>query len=200
MYAAHIEGEPVELEVLSVYRRNMVVQDRRSKSIFQQSTGECIAGKFTGKSLPILAGELVRWGEWKREHPDTLVAREPERWTGVVPKRVIEFMLDRATRRVRVPGEVALDGRLAAEEPVVGVVVNGVSAAWTVALLREKSLLRVTLGGAEITLAYSANGDRVRVWRGHGEAPSSPAELISCVRGYWAGWVEFHPATELFTR
>jgi hypothetical protein len=45
----------------------------------------------------------------------TLVACEPERWTGVDRKRVIEFMFDRATRRGRVPGEVALDGRFSGD-------------------------------------------------------------------------------------
>ncbi len=200
VYAANVDGAEVELEIASVYRRNMVVRDRRTGSIFQQATGECIAGPLEGRSLSVLSAELVRFGAWRSEHPETQVALEPERWAGLVPKRVIAWMLERATRRVRTPGLVALDDRLPAEAPVVGVVCKGVAAAWTIEALRLARSVRATVGGVELSLGYDASTDRVRVWRGHDDAPTSAHALIPHVRGYWAGWVEFHPESELHAR
>lgn len=200
VYAANIDGAEVELEVASVYRRNMVLRDRRTGSIFQQATGECIAGPLEGRALPVLSAELLRFVAWRAEHPETLVAIEPERWEGLVPKRVIAWMLERATRRVRTPGMAVLDDRLLPEEPVVGVVCNGVAAAWTIEALRDKRSVRATVGVVELSLGYDARTDRVRVWRGHDDAPTSAHALIPHVRGYWAGWVEFHPESELHAR
>ena len=55
---------------------NLVMYDRETDSLFQQASGEGFEGALEGQRLQELEEEswgLVRWGQWKSEHPDTLV-------------------------------------------------------------------------------------------------------------------------------
>jgi len=56
IFNAEIEGEKLYFKVSAVWRRNMVMIDDQSKSLWQQATGECIYGKYKGKHLELLSG------------------------------------------------------------------------------------------------------------------------------------------------
>jgi hypothetical protein len=57
IFNSEIEGEKLYFKVSAVWRRNMVMIDDQSKSLWQQATGECIYGKHKGKYLELLSGE-----------------------------------------------------------------------------------------------------------------------------------------------
>ena len=55
---------------------NLVMYDRETDSLFLQATGEALEGDLKGEALAELGEDqwkLVPWGQWKAEHPDTLV-------------------------------------------------------------------------------------------------------------------------------
>lgn len=55
---------------------NLVMYDRETDSLFLQATGKGLEGELAGETLQELAKEswgVVPWGQWKSEHPDTLV-------------------------------------------------------------------------------------------------------------------------------
>ncbi len=58
-----------------LYRSNKLMFDRETKSLWNQMTGEAVAGKLAGSDvrLQVLPVVLTSWGEWKRRHPDTKV-------------------------------------------------------------------------------------------------------------------------------
>ncbi len=55
---------------------NLVMYEPETDSLFLQASGQALEGELTGEALEELAEEswgLVPWGQWKSEHPDTLV-------------------------------------------------------------------------------------------------------------------------------
>ena len=55
---------------------NLVMYDRETNSLFLQASGEGLEGELAGEELQELAEGtwgLVPWGQWKSEHPNTLV-------------------------------------------------------------------------------------------------------------------------------
>jgi hypothetical protein len=57
-----------------------VVYDRQTRSVWLHLTGECIEGPFKGTTLKAIAGRHVLWSEWKRDHPNTQVMGEEQRF------------------------------------------------------------------------------------------------------------------------
>ena len=58
-----------------LYRSNKLMYDRKTRSLWNQLTGEPVVGKLVGSGikLRVLPIVLTSWGEWKRRHPDTTV-------------------------------------------------------------------------------------------------------------------------------
>ncbi|MCH7664815.1 MAG: DUF3179 domain-containing protein [Acidobacteria bacterium] len=55
---------------------NLVMYDTQSDSLWLQSSGEGLEGARRGQKLEELPAEawgVVRWGEWRQQHPETLV-------------------------------------------------------------------------------------------------------------------------------
>ena len=55
---------------------NLVMYDRETDSLWLQSSGEGLEGSLAGRQLQELDEEqwgIVRWGDWRKAHPDTLV-------------------------------------------------------------------------------------------------------------------------------
>ena len=199
MYAAEIDGRALTFEVASVWRRNMLIRDHQTRSIWQQATGECLAGPLKGRAMEILGGDLCTWAAWRRDHPRSQVVLEPEVWTGIVPRAFIMRMLERATSRVLAPGLVRADHRLALTADVAGISVRGEAKAYPVDLLRVGGPVVDRLAGETVTVTYDAAANRVQAFLGEPSPQGGRGKPLRVDRQYWAGWVEFHPGTSVYT-
>ncbi len=58
-----------------LYRSNKLMYDRKTRSLWNQITGEPVVGRLVGSGikLRVLPIVLTSWGDWKRQHPDTSV-------------------------------------------------------------------------------------------------------------------------------
>ncbi len=56
-----------------LYRSNLVMYDRQTKSLWIQFTGRAVAGPFMGTELRTIPVQMVSWREVKRSHPDARV-------------------------------------------------------------------------------------------------------------------------------
>src|SRR5579875_2684616 len=54
---------------------NEVFKDRETGSHWQQSSLEAISGPLKGAHLKLYPFLLTTWGEWRKQHPDTLVLK-----------------------------------------------------------------------------------------------------------------------------
>ena len=55
---------------------NLMMYDTETESLWHQASGESREGAFTGEQLAELPEDswaVHRWGEWRRDHPETLV-------------------------------------------------------------------------------------------------------------------------------
>lgn len=192
MYAAESRGRRLTFTVEAVWRRNMIIRDRETGTLWQQATGEALYGPLRGEQLELLGGALTTWGAWCAEHPDTLAGLEAERGPRFPPRRLIVFLLEHATAGAGVPGLTPTDRRLPTNAEVVGLQIRGAARAYPLAWLRERGTLADVLGGTPITVAYDAAADRVRAYDRLNGQP------VWAQRTFWAGWFEFHPETTLY--
>lgn len=191
VYRREVRGLVLEFDVLGVYRRNMVMVDRQTGTIWQQGTGEAVKGALEGERLDMLPYQIVSWGAWRRTRSDARLVREaPGVPEGLFSKERLRKML-RITETFVAPGRTRLDG-LPLRTKVLGIVVESHAKAYPEALLEEATELHDHLGGHEILLARDPGS---RVVRAH---LLSTGHEIPVQRHWWLGWKEFHPDTAIW--
>ena len=192
MYAANVEGRQLSFDVAGVWRRNMVIRDRQTKTIWQQSTGEAIAGPLEGAQLPLIGGSLVRGGAWREENPEGILATEPDPPAPNLMRVEGMVRLFGVTRLAAGPGLAAKeDCRLPLHQVVIGLEVGEESRAYPLQLLRDLGKVEDRLGGKKVVLRYRPEGDRIEA-----AVSGNPAWVE---RTWWLGWSEFHPHTDVYT-
>lgn len=223
VYDPVVDGRRLTFEVANSWRRNMVLRDRQTRTLWQQSTGEALVGELAGSRLEPLGGELVRWGTWRAEHPRSAVSVEP----GGVRTRLAKVMNEVVATRLVWPGRGPVDRRLPAKAVVAGIEVGGAARAYPLSILARERLVNDTVGGVPIEVLYDADADRIRAFRldGGGEPVtldrsgsnvastggdrawdligdpvdgSSRLEPLPVSREWWFAWAEFHPETEIY--
>ncbi len=73
-----VDGKACKLAVSGkVKNGNLVMYDKETGSLWLQETGKALDGEMKGKALKELPANQysrrIRWDEWKKLHPDTLV-------------------------------------------------------------------------------------------------------------------------------
>jgi len=143
----------------ALYENDLVMFDRETNSYWWQVAGRAIVGTLTGEQLDVLPSITTTWGAWREEHPDTLVL---SRETGFVrsyaadPFGSYRFAVNDEQFPFPVSPE-ALDGRLAAGDEVLGVIVDGESRAYSLRALGDAAV-NDDLGGQPIVVLSSDDG------------------------------------------
>lgn len=172
-----ISGQILEFGVSGrLYNANLLMYDRQTASLWNQFTGQVIAGPLLGKvpALKRIPVDVVSWGIWKQVHPDTRVlARPTQVWTPGGPRY---FSPDRYERyaydEYRLKPEVGfgvdirkldLQG-INSKRKVVGVVVNDQPKAYQEFHIKEAKVINDVVGNEPIVI-FAASDDRVRAFR-----------------------------------
>lgn len=68
-----------------LYKSDLVMYDRQTGSLWSQIEGRAIVGPLAGEAerLQLLPIDVVPWGSWKQQHPDSLVLARPTYTTRV---------------------------------------------------------------------------------------------------------------------
>lgn len=226
MYATAHNDQALTFTVRGVYRRNMVIRDNETGTIWQHATGEGVAGPLRGERLTPLGGEMTRWGAWREAHPTTTLAYEtPDTPTGLLPtERMVRLF--RLTNVFATPGKQGYDRRLPMHEEILGIALAGEALAFPLAAIRESGVINAVVGGVPVAVvhtpgdAYRAfkrqfggevlslqrDGDCLhevdgsRIWQLDGSPENAKAALdaMPISRQWWLGWSEFYPQTDVF--
>jgi hypothetical protein len=71
IFDRRVEGTVLRFGVSGLLRNSdLVMWDSATHSLWQQITGEGIVGRFAGTQLEFLPSALVRWEDFRSEHPD----------------------------------------------------------------------------------------------------------------------------------
>jgi len=189
VYAATVNGQRLHFYPEAVWRRNMIMRDKETGTLWQHATGEALIGPLKGMQLEILGGSLMNWGEWKREHPETTLALEPEVWKGLITNEKVLELTDLITPSLRLPGMVN-DNRLPFTEEIIGIVLNGEARAYSIRALQKENAINDIVGNTAISIYFDSEENHIRV--------NSAKGPIRFERGLWLGWSEFHPTTGVY--
>ncbi|TVR56550.1 MAG: DUF3179 domain-containing protein [Spirochaetaceae bacterium] len=192
VYNPVIEGKRLSFQVIAVWRRNMVMRDRETGTLWQQATGEAIYGELKGRALQMLMSQQMRLDHWRSAHPDTVIAVESETAPkGRIPKPMLRKML-KVTERAMARGFTEIGHELPLREKVFGVTVNGVSKAYPLSRLRDSREFRDSVGETPVQIVYQPETNAIS---GVNLSDGSALVLES---HWWFGWKEFHPFTEVW--
>lgn len=195
VYSPMINGQKLTFYITGVYRRNMVIRDYQTHSMWQQATGECIYGKLRGKNLTVLPAEQTTWQQWRTLHPTTTVAKDVQ----VGSVHLLHLRISR--KLLNIPKHVALLGfhgrtdiRLAPHDWIAGIIVNGEARAYPIDILKQTTQIRERVGSVTVQIEYNAAGDRVTAW----QERNNTKQALLVDRQWWLGWSEFHPTTSIY--
>lgn len=192
IFRAEVEGERLYFKVAGVWRRNMIMIDDQTGSIWQQATGECLHGEYEGQSLELLSGENSVWRSWQKKHPDSEYANEfTEARRGLMSRKRMLAGLKSVPLKAGVPGMTDLTG-LPKRETVFGITVNGRSKAYPLSELEPEMRFRDRVGGEELRLEYDAGAEYLSALK------DESGEPLIVEKHWWLGWKEFHPETEIW--
>jgi Protein of unknown function (DUF3179) len=202
IYDPVVKGRRLTFEPVTVRRRNMVMKDRETGSVWQHETGLCLMGELKGEQLGLLPAEMCNWSTWSSEHPDTTASFPPENYRHPSPLGFIfEKLLDHGPEHMVGPGLKKQDKRLGQHEFIIGVVVNGMPKAYPLSRLKEQGTIKDTVAGTAVTLVYEKPADRVKAFieiMNGKEGDTARLEAIPLVRQWWLAWSEYHPASDLY--
>jgi hypothetical protein len=190
VYAAQVDDYTLSFEVFGVWRKNMLLRDRETGTIWQQATGEAIDGPLRGCQLEALASQETTWGELASSVPGAVYALAPAHSTGLIPDRWLRRLLPLAGH-IHLHGLAGFDRRLDGHAIVIGVVVAGEAKAYPMAALQAKPVIHDRIGSQDITLTYQPAGSRVTVQGQEGQ-------VLRHERLWWLAWSEFHPRSSLY--
>jgi hypothetical protein len=187
-----VRGRRLTFEPVSVRRRNMVMRDRETGTIWQQETGQALLGQLAGETLELLGGEICTWGAWKAEHGGSTVCARPPGYRHPHPLgTVLARLLEKGPEHLVGPGLHRRDSRLDAHAFVAGVVVNGVAKAYPLEVLKKLGTVTDRVGGVEIGVRYDPDADCIRA---HADGRD-----LRVSREWWLAWSEYHPWSLIFS-
>jgi hypothetical protein len=227
IYSAEHRGQALTFEVAGFYRRNLLLRDRQTGSLWQQATGEAVYGALAGARLPALDGQPQSWASWLAEHADTQLAVQWFTKRSWAPAGLVGLALSGFPRHTALAGLTDLGLDLPGEAEVVGISRAGETKAYPLAVLEKMGVINDRLGGAalavwadrssgqvgaferqadgtEICLAFhngilQSEGSVAR-WDLAGQSLSGgePLQRVAALRLWWQGWKEFHPRSEVY--
>lgn len=151
-----VDGERLLFGFHGIWQGTAVLYDKKHQSRWLHITGECIEGRFDGRTLTAISGRHVQWREWLRDHPDSKVM-QPH------PTLARRYFTRRDARRgsdffpSMFPGTIMdRDDRLELAALIYGVATSEGARAYPTERLRAhpQSLLEDTVGAVPIVLVF----------------------------------------------
>lgn len=191
IYNPVIDGQRLTFEVLGVYRRNMVLRDLQTGTVWQQGTGEAMYGQLKGRQLEFFPYQQTTLEAWIKLHNETYIAKESnDVRKSFLPKQRLMKLL-KVTDKFIAPGKTRLAG-LPTREKIWGLQLNGKSKAYPISELKKHPEITDNLGGLEIQIRYDPNNNQI-----NGIVPATE-ETLKFQNHWWFGWKEFHPDTAIW--
>lgn len=159
MFRAEANGQALHFDTDGVVGANEVFKDRETGSHWQQSVSTATSGPLKGTHLALYPFLLTTWGEWRKQHPDTLVLKpEPgylELMAGM--NRVINQGL--FGNGAAPAGAFGHDARLRPRETILGLEVGDEAKAFPLSALRTARVVNDKVGGAPVLIVHQPASD-----------------------------------------
>lgn len=189
-----VKGERVEFGTSGkLWNSNLVMYDRKTDSLWSQVLSEAIVGDMTGTKLKAIPSDQVRFGNWKKLHPDgEVLSRDTgaTRFYGNSPYGDYFSVTNLAISLVN-----PTDTRLPNDAFVFGIIINDKAKAYSTKAVKAKGTVEDVFEDTKIILRHDKELDVVRVYK---VLPDGSEERINPISGFWFSWAAVHPETELY--
>ncbi|MCH8837418.1 MAG: DUF3179 domain-containing protein [Candidatus Marinimicrobia bacterium] len=189
-----VKGERVEFGTSGkLWKSNLVMYDRKTESLWSQVLGEAVLGEMTGTKLKVLPSDQMRYGTWKKFHPDgEVLSRDTGafRTYGSSPYGDYFSVTNLSLSLVN-----PTDTRLPNDAFVFGIVINEKAKAYYTEAVKEKGTVEDTFEDTNIVLRYNKELEIVRMFK---KLPDGQEERINPFSSFWFSWTAAHPDTELY--
>ncbi|MFW9787548.1 MAG: DUF3179 domain-containing (seleno)protein [Candidatus Thorarchaeota archaeon] len=207
------------------YKGNMVMADKRTKTFWQQATGESLVGKLHPRQLELIHLDLLTWSMAKATYPDIQLVHTPEKDLRPFHMPFIWDFYMRSNVIPGVPGKER-DDRLPQKALVIGVPRTQGDVAYLkedvlkqiwvrddelkLILVSKTNIVRgyyAEVEGIQLRLEYLPDQEEVQdevshtIWNLHGKWVQGEIkhDLVRwpVSEEYWFAWKQFHPFTEV---
>jgi Protein of unknown function (DUF3179) len=160
---AEAKGKPLHFDYDSMAGANEVFKDRETGSLWQQTLSTATSGPLKGTRLETYPFLLTQWGEWRKQHPDTLVLKPlpgyEEHMAGM-NKFISQQWGSRALDTRPAPrGAFGNDDRLKPREIVLGLQVNDREKAYPLSALRKERVINDRVVGMPVVVVHQPSSD-----------------------------------------
>lgn len=175
-----------------LYQSNLLMYDRGSNSLWDQIRGEAVVGPKTGEKLTRVKSDILTLATVKQSWPEAKVL-----------STITGFVRDYGTDPYDGYDQAestffpvsTVDDRLVSKKLVYGIVVDGMSKAYTLDAIRGEGRVQDDIGGVRVLVQYDEATDRIRFTR---SLNSGETEEVVPLYTYWFAWVAQYPETDLF--
>lgn len=188
-----VNGEQVEFGTSGkLWNSNLVMYDRKTQSLWSQILGEAIVGSEAGLKLSVLPSDIVRFGDFKKLHPDGEVL---SRDTGFARSYGEDPYGDYYTTSGTYFPLTNKDKRLNDKDFVLGIVVSGKAKAYYPYSIKTKGMVEDTFQGKTVIAEYRKNIDAVELFEKKSDGSLVRTDYIG---SFWFSWAAAHPGTDLY--
>lgn len=141
---------------------NEVFKDRETGSKWQQTLATATSGPLKGTHLAMYPFVLTQWGEWRKQHPDTLVLKPLPGYVDRFPgmnKFISQQWSAVVSGKPAPPGAFGHDNRLSPREIIVGLEISGESKAYPLSALRKERVINDRVGKAHVLIVHQTESD-----------------------------------------
>src|SRR5215472_15952690 len=142
---------------------NEVFKDRETGSLWQQTLSTATSGPLKGTHLGRYPFLLTQWGEWRKQHPDTLVLKPlpgyAERLDSMNKFISQQWRPTSADTRPAPKGAFGHDDRLTPHEIIVGLQLNAGEKAYPLSALRKERVINDRVAGAAVVVVHQPASD-----------------------------------------
>lgn len=169
---------------LLMYNR---AQNKENESLWSQVLGEAVLGKHTGTKLSIIRSDVVRFGDWKKAHPDTKVLSQE---TGIGRDYGRDPYGNYYTSESVSFGATFNDTRLHPKALVYGIEIDGQYKAYHDEALKIANGNLIDIFAGENIVITRSNSGELRF--------TADGESLLSIPSFWFSWLAVHPKTELY--
>lgn len=146
-----------------LYKNALVMYDEVTDSLWSQVLARAIRGPQTGESLALEPTTITTWGEWRDNHPDTVVLRPPPESGTIAPGdgtrnyNVNPYVGYQQSDEAGLDGEFD-DDRLHPKTEVLGVSHGDVARAYPAETIAQEDPLEDEVDGLPIVVTMTGDG------------------------------------------
>ncbi len=191
-FSARVNGQNLDFGVSGLlYNSDVLLYDRQSDSLWSQIKSQAVTGEMRGQQLRRLPITHTSWGDWSRQHPETLVLSQDTGYSrdygrnpyqGYEQSRALYFQVSHKAPAYYHP-----------KERVLGLQVGDAFKAYPFSEIDKAGKARIAdrFAGERFTIHWDRANQRAEIH----DAAGKP---VPAIEGFWFAWFTFHPETEVY--